>query len=313
MRSAASRVEATGRHRHWEHYGLIALAATMWGSLGVVTKLLYTLGMGPWSLTFFRTALGFVAFGLVIVVKDRSWLAVERKDLHFLALFGLISTSAFYALYLFTISLTSVAAAAVLLYTAPAFSAIMARLVFSEPITPAKVGALILTFGGCVLVAGLESGSPVVSPLGIATGLGSALTYASFGIMGKQARERYNPWTINFYSMAFATVALIPLLLLPDVSLWPYPPEVWALLALMTAGPTLLSRALYVSAVKHVEASRAAIVATVEPVAAAAFAFALLGEMLSPVQLVGGVLVLVGSVLAQGSGQERVGSADEVG
>ncbi len=287
------------RGSQWRYYGLIALAATMWGSLGVMTKDLYALGMGPWSLTFFRTSLGFLAFGIVILLSDRSWLRVRARDLPFLALFGLISTSAFYALYLYTISLTSVAAAAVLLYTAPAFAAIMARFAFREGITPVKVVALLLTFVGCVLVAGLQSGAPVVTPLGIATGLGSAITYASFGIMGKRARERYSPWTINFYSMAFATLFLAPVLALPDVSLGPYPTEVWLLLAVMTAGPTLLSRALYVSAVKHVEASRAAIVATVEPVAAAVFAFALLGELLSTSQLFGGFLVLAGSVLAQ--------------
>ncbi len=284
---------------------MVALAATMWGSLGVIGKGLYAFGLGPWSVTFFRTSLGFVAFAVAILLIDRSWLRVQWRDLPFLAIYGLITTSAFYALYLFTISLTSVAAAAVLLYTAPVFSAILARFVFAEAITTPKIAALLLTFAGCVLVAGLESGSPVVTPLGIATGLGSALTYASFGIMGKTARARYNSWTINFYNMGFATLFLLPVLAIPGTSLGPYPIEVWLLLGVMTVGPTLLSRVLYVSAVKHVEASRAAIVATVEPVAAASLAFLLLGELLSSSQLLGGVLVLAGSVLAQQPGRRR--------
>lgn len=274
----------------------------MWGTLGVIAKTLYSLGVSEWSLIFFRTALGFLAFGIVVLVAGRSWLRVQRQDLPFLALYGLITTSAFYVFYLYTISITSVAAAAVLLYTAPVFAAIMARFVFGEAITAPKVVALLLTFGGCVLVAGLESGAPVVSPLGIATGLGAAITYGSFGIMGKRARQRYNPWTINFYNMGFATLFLMPLLVFPETSLGPYPPLVWLLLGVMTVGPTLLSRAFYVAAVKHVEASRAAIVATVEPVAAAMFAFVLLGEMLSSSQLFGGFLVLAGSVLAQQGG-----------
>ncbi len=286
-----------------EAYGMIALAATMWGGLGVIAKWLYADGMDPWALIFFRTALGALAFGGVLLLGDRSWLWVRREDLPFLALYGLISTSAFYALYLFTISLTSVAAAAVLLYTAPSMAAVMARFAFGEPITRPKVAALLLSFAGCILVAGLQSEEPVVSPLGIATGLGSAITYASFGIMGKQARQRYNPWTINFYSMAFATLFLLPLPWFPGVSLWPYSVRAWLLLAVLTIGPTLVSRALYVSAVKHVEASRAAIVATVEPVAAAVFALALLGELLSPSQLAGGFLVLAGSVMAQQPGR----------
>ncbi|MGE5618196.1 MAG: DMT family transporter [Sphingomonadaceae bacterium] len=295
------------------YYGLIALAAAMWGTLGVLTKHLYEYGVSPWSLTFLRTLLGFLAFGGVILFLDRSRFRVRRRDLPYLALFGLISTSIFYALYLYTISLTSVAVAAVLLYTAPVFAAIMARFAFGEAITPPKVVALLLTFAGCVLVAGLESGAPVVTPLGIGTGLGSALTYASFGIMGKKAGQRNCHWTINFYSMGFATLFLLPVLALPEVSLWPYQTEVWLLLAVMTAGPTLASRALYVGAVKHVEASRAAIVATVEPVAAAAFAFLLLGELLSSSQLMGGFLVLAGSVLAQQPGRPDAEPRDQGG
>jgi len=59
---------------------------------------------------------------------------------------------------------------------------------------------------------------------------------------------------------------------------------------------------LYTAALKHVDASRAAIVATVEPVSAAAFALVILGETLSPIQLLGGVLVLAGAMLAQHGG-----------
>ena len=280
-------------------YGMIVFAAVMWGSLGVMTKALYSLGLDPWSLTLYRTSMGFLSFAVVVLATSRSSLKVRRQDLPFLAVYGLISTSAFHTLYLYTISITSVAVAAVLLYTAPGFSAIMARFAFGEPLTPSKVIALLLAFGGCILVSGIESGAPAATLLGIATGLGSALTYATFGIMGKHARKQYDPWTVNFYCMGFATIFLIPVLAVPGTSMGPYPPVAWLLLVVMAVGPTMLSRLLYVSAVKHVEASRAAIAATVEPVSAGIFALVLLGEMLSPTQIVGGVLVLAGAVLAQ--------------
>lgn len=280
-------------------YGLIAAAATMWGSVGVLSKALYGWGVSPWSLIFFRGLLGFLACGLVILLVDRAWFRVPPRDLLFLAAYGLVSTAGFFALYHYTISLTTVAVAVVLLYTAPAFAAIIARFVFGEVITPTKMVALALGFGGCVLVAELEKGQPAVVPLGLVTGLGAALTYALFGIVGKRARRRYGAWTIMFYAMGFGTLSLAPVLALPEAELRPYPGEVWLLLLALAAGPTLLSRVLYVAAVKHVEASRAAIVATVEPVSASVFAFLLLGETLSFSQLLGGVLVLAGAVLAQ--------------
>lgn len=280
-------------------YGMVAAAAFLWGSLGVVAKTLYSLGVTPWSLVFFRGALGFLACGLAMMSMDRSLFRVRRHDLPFLALYGLVSTSMFYALYMYTISVTAVAVSVVLLYTAPVFAALMARFAFGEPLTPAKLAALILSFMGCVLVAGLQSEQPAVGWVGIVTGIGSAITYATFGIFGKHARQRYSSWTVLFYSMGFAALFLIPLLALPRTSLGPYPWEVWGWLLFVAAGPTLLARVLYVSAVKYVEASRAAIVANVEPVTAAVFAFVLLGEMLTSSQVLGGVLVLAGAVIAQ--------------
>ena len=271
----------------------------MWGSIGVMAKDLYASGVSPWSLVFFRASLGFLACGLVILVADRSWLRIRVADVPFFAIYGLISTSAFFSLYLYTISLTTVAVAVVLLYSAPVFSAIMGRIFFGEALAAAKVGALTLAFAGCVLVTGLESGQLAVGPVGILTGLGSAVTYASFGIMGKYARRRYNAVTILFYSMGFGTLFLLPVLYLPGASLGPFSWRVWALLVVIAAGPTLLARILFVAAVKHVEASRAAIVATVEPLVASVLAAVLLAELLSPVQILGGVLVLAGSVLAQ--------------
>lgn len=287
---------------HLRAYGYVAGAAAIWGCLGVMAKSLYAEGMSPWTLVFYRSFLGVLACGAVMLAVNRDWFRVSGRDLPFLAVYGLISTSAFFALYLYTISLTTVAVAVVLLYTSPVFSAILGRLVYGEALTTTKILALGFAFAGCVMVTGLETGQLAVSALGIATGLGSAVTYASFGIMGKHARRRYNPMTILFYSMGFATLFLLPVLALPEAGLGPFSARAWVILVLVAVGPTLLARVLFVTAVKHVEASRAAIVATVEPVVATVLAALLLGELLAPSQVVGGLLVIGGSVLAQQAG-----------
>ena len=282
-------------------YLYVAGAGVLWGGMSVLAKLLYSENVSPWTLVFYRSFMGFLACGLVILVVNREWFRVRREDLPFLVLYGLISTSAFFALYLYTISLTTVAVAVVLLYTSPVFSAILGRVIYGEALTGSKLLALGLVFPGCVLVTGLDSGQMSVGLLGVLTGLGSAITYASFGIMGKHARRRYGALTILFYTMGFGSIFLLPVLWLPGASLGPHSPRVWVLMAVIAIGPTLIARILFVAAVKHIEASRAAIVATVEPVVASALAAVVLGELLSETQLLGGALVLAGSVLAQQS------------
>jgi drug/metabolite transporter, DME family len=283
-------------------YALIASAALMWGTVGVMAKFLYGWGMSPWSLVYFRSAVTALMIGGIILAVNPAWLRVRRADIPFLILYAALGSAAFFAFYFFTISLTTVAVAVVLLYTAPAFATVIARFVLGEVITPMKLVAVSISFVGCALVAEIGtigSAETAVQPLGIVTGLGAAITYALFGIMSKQARTRYNTWTVLFYAMGIATLFLSPILLLPEFSVGPYPPEAYLILAVMILGPTLLSRLFYVEGIKSVEASRGAIVATIEPVAASIFAFLILGELLSTSQLLGGALVLSGAMLAQ--------------
>jgi drug/metabolite transporter, DME family len=295
--------ERAGRDRgELRGYALVATAALMWGTVGVMAKFLYAWGMSPWSLVYFRSAVTALMIGGIILAVNPAWFRVRRADIPFLIAYAALGSAAFFAFYFFTISLTTVAVAVVLLYTAPAFATIIARFVLGEAITPVKLAAVGISFVGCALVAEIGtigSADTVVQPLGIVTGLGAAITYALFGIMSKQARRSYNTWTVLFYAMGIATLFLSPILLLPEFAVGPYPAEAYLILAVMILGPTLLSRLFYVEGIKSVEASRAAIVATVEPVAASIFAFLILGEYLSTPQLLGGLLVLGGAMLAQ--------------
>jgi drug/metabolite transporter (DMT)-like permease len=77
------------------------------------------------------------------------------------------------------------------------------------------------------------------------------------------------------------------------------PSTAWLLFVLLALGPTLLSFALYTIGLGYLPPSRAAITATVEPVAAAIFAFLLLHEALEPWQIVGMILVLSGVVIVR--------------
>jgi len=152
-------------------------------------------------------------------VLNRSWFLVQRRHLPFLLLYGLIGTSAFFALYLFSLSLSAVAV--VVLHTAPVMASLMARFVFGERLTLSKLAALILTFFGCALIAGLASGPQHVSGLGFMVGLGSGLAYALLGIMSKKGTEWYNAWTLQLYAFGVGTVFLLPILALLGASLGP--------------------------------------------------------------------------------------------
>jgi len=191
----------------------------------------------------------------------------------------------------------------VLVYSSPAFTAVIARVVFGERLGPSRLLALAASIAGCVLVA--QANDPARWSLngpGIVVGILSAVCFALYSTMGKLAAKRgIDPWAATLYTFAVAAAALLPLAWLtsasgPSSSLllstrW----EAWALLLLLVV-PTLGGYGLYTASLAYLPVATANGIATLEPVLTAIWAHLLLGESLDAAQLVGGALIL-GSVV----------------
>lgn len=95
---------------------------------------------------------------------------------------------------------TSLAVAALLLYTAPVFVMLMSLLCFGEAFTRTKALALLLTFSGCACVTGVFGSSLTLTLSGLLYGLGSGFGYALYSIFGKYAVRKYSSLTITAYT-----------------------------------------------------------------------------------------------------------------
>ncbi|HEX4840873.1 MAG TPA: DMT family transporter, partial [bacterium] len=132
----------------------VVAAAVIWGSIGVAGRIAFRVGISPLEASFCRAAIAFVALLGWMLAMNRPALRVRIHDVGLFAAFGFVSIAVFFFAYLFAISQTTVATAAILLYTAPAFVILISAIVFQEPVTPTKAGALVLAFVGCALVVG---------------------------------------------------------------------------------------------------------------------------------------------------------------
>jgi drug/metabolite transporter (DMT)-like permease len=243
-----------------------------------------------------------LALGVVLPLARRGWgaLRVRAADLPLFVAFGLLGVTTFFLLYVYAVTLTGVAVSVVLLYTAPAFVAVMAWRFLGEGFGWRKGVALLATVAGCALVARLFDQSHQVSLLGVACGLGSAFTYALYSILGKQSLRRgYPVHTMSFYVYAVGAAGLVA------VTLFDGPGQLfsmgadagaWALLLMLGTVQTIGALALYTTGLRYLEAGVASIVATFEPVVAMLLAYFVLSEPLTWPQLVGGGFIL-GAVL----------------
>ena len=249
----------------------------------------------------------------LLLTRGARGLRVGREDLAFLVPLGLVGVGAFYLLYFYTVRESTVGTAAILLYSAPAFVVVLARLFLGDPMNAAKVFALFLTAGGIFLVAGAyDPANLEVSPTVLITGLLSGLTYGLYAVIGRPVAGRLSPPVILSYALAIGSVLLI-LAAIPTLdTLVGLPAASYALLLMLAVVHTALGFALYTFGIQHLGAGRAAIVATIEPVVAGVLGVMLLGEALTALKAVGGLLVLTGAVLAQirpGKAPPRSGGA----
>ncbi len=277
-------------------YLLVFLAASMWGTLGIFATYIYRYGVDSFTMVFWRVLFALIILGSYIAIFLRESPFTGRR-LWFYAIYGLVGVFAFYTLYFYTVKISSVGFAVLLVYTAPAFSVVLGRLVFGEPLTREKLVALFLVLTGVLLVAGNVDFN--VNHLALITGIATGFTYAVYGVLAKFGVREERPERVLFMTLLFGLFFLAPF------ARFSVPTGAVPYLLGLAFFPTFLGYVLYNHALKEVEVSRASIVATVEPVVAIVLAFLLFGEKLTPLQLLGGALIIGASILVHARGEER--------
>lgn len=275
-------------------YLYIFAAALLWGLIGPFAKLAFREGVAPLEVAFWRAMLAWLCFASQALYQRQIKVAVA--DLPALGLFSLTGVFLFYGAYQLAVQQGGAALASVLLYTAPAWVALMAGLFFKEKMTPVKATALAATLGGVTLVA-LGSGASIGAGSGrlvpaVFFGLVAGFCYSLYYIFGKYFGGKYPASTVFFYILPLGAACLLPWFTFAPKS-W----TAWVALMWLAVMSTYGAYHCYYAGLKRLEAGRAAIAATLEPVVAALAAFFWWGEYFSPAGYVGSALILAAVVL----------------
>lgn len=273
----------------------ILAAAALWGVIGLWNRRLMAAGLSPLSIVVVRNLGGMIMLVLFFLFRDRSVFRVERRHLKYFFGTGVVSVVFFTVCYFSCQKLCSLAAASILLYTAPSFVVLLSALLWKEPVTRKKLLALFLTLIGCACVCGVFSGGLSVTVPGILLGLGSGFFYALYSIFGRYALAHYPPLTVTVWTFLFAGPASLVLLRPAELgAAFAGTPGVWgtalALAVFSTAAPYIL----YTWGLARTEPGRASILASLEPVVASLTGVLVFGEPMGPLTALGILCVLAG-------------------
>jgi len=281
------------KHTQSMAYASILLAAALWGIIGLWNRRLMAAGLSPTSIVMVRNFGGCVLLAVIFAVKDRSVFRVQRAHLKYFFGTGIISVVLFTICYFSCQKIASLAVASILLYTAPSFVVVLSAILWKEPVTKKKLTALALTLVGCAGVCGLFAGGVTVTLGGILMGLGSGFFYALYSIFGRYALAHYDSMTVTVWTFLFAGPASLVLLRPAELTALAEPSVALAAAGLV-AFSTVLAYLFYTKGLSQVEAGKASIMASLEPVVAAMVGVLVFGEPMNAMTAAGIVCVLAG-------------------
>jgi len=272
----------------------LALAglATSWGLIAVLVA---AVDLGAEALAFLRLAIAAATLALTALALRRTDQLRPGGRLPALVALGIVQ-GVHWLLFFETVKLGSVALAVLTFYTAPLFLAVLAPVFLPERLSRVALAALVPAGAGIALIAFADAAAVPASSWAIATGLGSAATYAVLVILSKRLLlSRVEPLTVAFWDCLVGALIVAPALLLADRVL-PAGGREWGAVLLLGVVFTGIWTLLYARLLRHVRAQTAGILTFLEPVSAVLLAWVLLDDPIGPVTLVGGALVLAAGI-----------------
>ena len=284
-------------------------AVLLWSFSGILISYLSKDYAVPSFIIAFWSVL-FVALGMFIglSVFNRSLLRIDKSQLKFMILYG-FTFAVFHSTWTLSVQYNGAAVATFMVYSSPAVTAILSRLIFKENFNSIKIFSIVLSLVGTVLISGAyDLSSWNLNWLGILFGLLSSPFFAFYNLEGKYVSERsINPWAATLYCFTFASIFLVFFNIGMDaLSNKPLLSEMlwlgdsapgWGALLLLGIGPTLGGFGLYTLSLRHLTPTVANLIATLEPAFTAVWAYFLLHERFDAVQWAGSILILTGVIL----------------
>jgi drug/metabolite transporter (DMT)-like permease len=292
-------------------YAMVLTAATLFAVNGTVAKVALSSGLTSLRLTEARSAGACIGLTLIALVRSPRSLRVSRRELPRLALFGAVGVACVQLTYFLAIHRLAIAIALLIQYLGPVLVAIYARPFLHEHVRARIWIALGLSLSGLTLMVEIWNGVQL-DGLGVFYAFLGALAYAAYLLLAQ--REVASRDTISLMAWGFFFSTLVWTVVQPW---WSFPARavgrtvslqgnladvhlpVWALVLWVIVLGSIAPFTLIVASLRHITATRAGVVAMLEPVVATVVAWAWLQESLTAAQLAGAGVVLAALLLAQ--------------
>jgi len=263
----------------------IAISAVAFGAMAIFARFAYEGGADVLGVLLARFAIAGSILALLMLATRRPW--PRGRALGVAIGMGAVGYVGQAVCYFAALNHASAGLVALLLYAYPTLVCILAAIFLRERLTARTLGLLAVSFAGIALTLGGGHGTAT----GFALGLAAALFYSVYIIVGARelkGSDALASTTVVCLSAA-ATLGIASLVQAPR---FPVAASGWIPVVLIALVSTVVAILAFFAGLKRVGPATASIVSTLEPVVTVALAWGVLGESLSAIQVLGGMLVL---------------------
>lgn len=263
----------------------------------------------PLMLAQARTTIALLVLAPILLLKNKSALRVSASHLAQFFPLGILGLAASNYFYYLAIERTSVATAIVLQYVAPVWVLVYMVARKLQRATAKRVLGVALAVVGCAFAVGLLAGRTAFpwvglsgvhfSTVGVLAAELAAVSFAFYNIYAQHLLQTYSRWTVLVYALFWSATFWIVVNPPWKIVAHHYGGGQWAFLAVFSMTSMLIPFSLYFAGLQHLDPTRAVVTSCLEPVFAILLTALLLGEGVSPIQVLGMLIVLAATVLVQ--------------
>lgn len=271
--------------------------------MGIFVRTVTSSGIGVTDVSFFRCAASGVLFLLFLALTKPQALKIDLRGLVVCVLYGTISYSLSFTAYSISVSRIPVAVATILMFLCPVWVTLFSVFLFHDKPDRQKILAIFICLVGAVLAADLLSmGSVRLDVLGMLMGIFNGMGAALQIVIPRYFSDRYSKDTMLVYGFLGAAVVLIFFAdfgriggaLRDHGSV-----ELYASIFAVSVLCTMVANVAYVKSTEYIEGTESSILSALEVVIGSLAGFLVYHEQLKPLQFLGMLLVVAGSLSTQ--------------
>src|SRR6266571_5910756 len=278
---------------------LIIISAASFGVMPIFARLAYNAGAEPITVLFLRFTIAAVVMNLIMILRRTAY--PRGLVLLELILLGAIAYVGESLAYFLALKMASAGLVALLLYIYPALVTALSAVFLKEHLTRVKIVALFIALSGTALTLRISGGG---SLMGILLGIAAAVDYAIYILLGSRIVRRSGPMastTVIITSTAGVYVGIVA----THGTTYPTTSTGWIAIIAIALISTVLAFVTFFAGLKRIGPTTTSTLSTFEPIVAVVLAAIVLGETISPMQILGGILILAAVVLLARSDKWR--------